>query len=131
MITRIYKINDKKIVQIDLSNWLKKNVSRNYFFKELQRSCGPRILHDAFPLDLFVWWKYMIFRKDLESLLIFVLFFLLRENKIRKKTFSVTPYLEKTVCEKNQTWVQGSGYLLGRYGKNRNTHLSSYTYNLY
>ena len=47
----------------------------------------------------------MIFRKDLESPLIFVLFFLLRENKIRKKTFSVTPYLEKTVCEKNQTWV--------------------------
>ena len=41
----------------------------------------------------------MIFKKDLESPLIFVLFFL-RENKIRKKTLSVTPYLEKTVCEK-------------------------------
>ena len=40
----------------------------------------------------------MIFRKDLESPLIFILF--LRENKIRKKTLSVTPYLEKTVCEK-------------------------------
>ena len=40
----------------------------------------------------------MIFRKDLESPLIFVLF--LRENKIRKKTLSVTLYLEKTVYEK-------------------------------
>ena len=38
----------------------------------------------------------MIFRKDLELPLIFVLF--LRENKIRKKTLSVTPYLEKTIC---------------------------------
>ena len=41
----------------------------------------------------------MIFRKDLESPLIFVLFFL-RENKIIKKTLSVTPNLEKIVCEK-------------------------------
>ena len=40
----------------------------------------------------------MIFRKDLESPLIFVLF--LRENKIRKKTLSVTLYLEKTICGK-------------------------------
>ena len=43
--------------------------------------------------------SHLIFRKDLESPLIFVLFFL-RKNKIRKKTASVTPYLEKTVCEK-------------------------------
>ena len=40
----------------------------------------------------------MIFRKDLESPLIFVLF--LRKNKIRKKTLSVTPYLEKKICGK-------------------------------
>ena len=40
----------------------------------------------------------MIFRKDLESPLIFVLF--LRENKIRKKTLSVTLYLEKMVYRK-------------------------------
>ena len=39
----------------------------------------------------------MIFRKDLESPLF--LFYFLKENKIRKKTLSVTPYLEKTVCE--------------------------------
>ena len=44
--------------------------------------CGPRILHDAFSLDgmthfyLFIYLvKNMIFRKDLESPLIFVLFF--------------------------------------------------------
>ena len=49
----------------------------------------------------------MIFRKYLESPLIFVLF--LRENKIRKKT--LTPYLEKTVCEKPKS---GSG-VTGRY----------------
>ena len=42
----------------------------------------------------------MIFRKNLESLLIFVLF--LRENKIRKKTLKVTPYLEKTICGKSK-----------------------------
>ena len=56
---------------------------------------------DAFLLDddsLFIYLvKNMIFRKDLELPLIFILF--LKENKIRKKTLSVTPYLEKTVCE--------------------------------
>ena len=40
----------------------------------------------------------MIFEKDFESPLIFVLF--LRENKIRKKILSMTSYLEKTVCGK-------------------------------
>ena len=63
---------------------------------------------DAFLLDddsLFIYLvKNMIFRKDLELPLIFVLF--LRENKIRKKTLSVTPYLEKMVCEKTKV---GSG----------------------
>ena len=49
----------------------------------------------------------MIFRKDLESPLFFVLF--LRENKIRKKTLSVTPFLEKMVCEKPKS---GSGVRL-------------------
>ena len=34
----------------------------------------------------------------MKSPLIFVLF--LGENKIRKKTLSVTPYLEKTICGK-------------------------------
>ena len=66
--------------------------------------CGPCVLLDAFLLDgvtrfLLIEKKNMIFRKDLESPLIFVLFFL-RENKIRKKTLSVTPYLKKIVCEK-------------------------------
>ena len=56
----------------------------------------------------------MIFRKDLESPLVFVLY--LKKNKIRKKTLSVTPYLEKTVYEKPKSGT-GSGYLLGRYDK--------------
>ena len=73
----------------------------------------PAFFHDAFPLDwhdsFFVYLvKSMIFRKDLESPLIFVLFFL-RENKIRKKTLNVTPYLEKTVCKKPKL---GSGIRL-------------------
>ena len=42
--------------------------------------------------------KNMIFRKDLESSLIFILF--LRENKIRNKILSVTPYSEKTCLQK-------------------------------
>ena len=62
-----------------------------------------RVLLDVFPFDcvtcfFYLFGQNMIFRKDVESPLIFVLF--LRENKIRKKTLSVTPYLEKTVCEK-------------------------------
>ena len=60
----------------------------------------PTFSQDVFPLDgktrFFYLKKKMIFRKYLESPLIFVLF--LKENKIRKKTLSVTPYLEKIVC---------------------------------
>ena len=62
--------------------------------------CRPHILHNVLLLDgvthfFFYLVKNMIFRKDFESSLIFILF--LRENKIRKKTLSVTPYLEKTI----------------------------------
>ena len=46
-----------------------------------------------------------------------------RVNKIRKKTLSVTPYLEKVVCEKPDQ-AQGLGYLSRRYSKNRSTPLS-------
>ena len=35
----------------------------------------------------------------------------------------MTPYLEKVVY-KNQKWAWGSGYLSGRYGKDRSTPLS-------
>ena len=42
--------------------------------------------------------KNMNFRKNLKSPLTFLLF--LRENKIRKKILSVTPYLEKSVYGK-------------------------------
>ena len=52
----------------------------------------------------------MIIRKDLESPLIFVLF--LRENK-RKKTLSVTPYLEKMVYEKPKSGL-GVRLLIGK-----------------
>ena len=52
---------------------------------------------------------FFLFEKDLESPLI--LFFFLRENKIRKKTLSVTPYLEKTVCGKPKS-SPGVGLLI-------------------
>ena len=54
--------------------------------------------HSMARLDFYLFGENMIIRKALESPLIFVLF--LRENKIRKKTLSVTPYLEKIVYEK-------------------------------
>ena len=53
----------------------------------------------------------MIIRKYLESPLIFVLF--LKENKIRKKTLSVTPYLEKIVCGKPKLGL-GVRLLIGK-----------------
>ena len=59
---------------------------------------NPAFSLDAFPLDDQLAFYLFVVEKDLESPLIFVLF--LRENKIRKKALSVTPYLEKTVCEK-------------------------------
>ena len=61
----------------------------------------PTRRRDSF---FYLFGENVIFRKDLESPLIFVLF--LRENKIRKKTLSVTTYLEKMVCEKTKV---GSG----------------------
>ena len=53
----------------------------------------PLFLHDAFPLD----------DKDLESPLIFVLFFL----RGKKKTLSVTSYLEKTGLWKTESRFRG------------------------
>ena len=47
----------------------------------------------------------------MKSPLIFVLF--LGENKIRKKTLSVTPYLEKTVCGKPKSDL-GVRLLIGK-----------------
>ena len=55
----------------------------------------------------------MNLRKDLESQLIFVLFL---RKKIKNKTLSVNPYLEKTIYEKLKSG-SGSGYLSGKYGK--------------
>ena len=49
-------------------------------------------------LDLYLFMKIWFLEKGLESPLIFVLF--LKRKKIRKKTLSVIPYLEKTICEK-------------------------------
>ena len=54
--------------------------------------------HSMVQLVFYLFGENMIFRKDLESSLIFVLF--LRENKIRKKALSMTLYLEKTICGK-------------------------------
>ena len=53
---------------------------------------------------------------DLESPLIFILF--LKDKQNKKENLSVTPRLEKKVYEKPNT-DSGSGYLLGRYDKDR------------
>ena len=51
------------------------------------------------------------------------LFYFKMANKIRKKTLSATPYLEKVIYEKpDRVW--GSGYLSEKYGKDRSTPLS-------
>ena len=53
-----------------------------------------------------------IFRKRL-GVATYFCFIFLRENKIRKKTLSVTPYLEKTVCEKPKSGF-GVRLLIGK-----------------
>ena len=63
--------------------------------------CGPHISAHALPLDgelAFYLKKIYFLEKDLESQLTFVLF--LKGKQIKKKTLSVTPYLEKMACEK-------------------------------
>ena len=80
-----------------------------------------------FPLDgeldfylkkliLLIIWKWL-------GVATYFCFIFKRVNKIRKKTLSVTPYLEKVIYEKPDR-VRGSGYLSGRYGKDRSTPLS-------
>ena len=63
----------------------------------------------------------MIFRKV--GVATYFCFIFLREKKRKKKTLSVT-HEGKDKSVKNQVWVHGSGYLLGRYGKDRSTPLS-------
>ena len=55
---------------------------------------------------------------------LFLFYFFKRENKIKKKTLSMTPYLEKICLLKKSSLVRGSGYLLERYGKDRSAPLS-------
>ena len=86
--------------------------------------CGSYISAHALPLDgelAFYLKKIYFLEKDLESQLTFVLFS--KGKQIKKKTLSVTPYLEKVIYEKPDR-VRGSGYLSGRYGKDRSTPLS-------
>ena len=63
----------------------------------------------------------MIFRKDLESPLIFVLFLKGKQNK--KENSKCDSLFGKDKFMKNRVWVRGSGYLLGRYGKDHSTPL--------
>ena len=86
--------------------------------------CGPHISTHALPLDgkLTFYLKMIYFlENDLESPLIFLLF--LKGKKNKKENPRVTPYLVKVVCEKSDR-VQGSGYLSGRYDKDRSIPLS-------
>ena len=84
-----------------------------------------RISTHAFLFDgelTFYLKKIYFLENDLESPLIFVLFWKEQQNKI-KKTLSVTLYLENMVCEKPNL-ESGLDYLLGRYGKDYCTPLS-------
>ena len=75
-------------------------------------------------LDLYLKiWFLLIKKNDLESPLIFVLFLKSKQNKKEKPSVWLLT-LEKVVCEKLDR-VRGSGYLSGRYGKDRSTPLSS------
>ena len=62
-------------------------------------------------------------KNDLESPLIFVLFFK-RVNKIRKKNPKCDSLFWKRLVYEKPNRVRGSGYLSGRYGKDRSTPLS-------
>ena len=79
--------------------------------------CGTRIFHTMRLHSVgetrfsFIWWKIWFLEKTWNHHLF--LFYFLRENKIRKKTLSVTPYLEKMVCEKPKLGL-GIRLLIGK-----------------
>ena len=72
---------------------------------------NPVFSYDAFPLDgaprLFIYLvKIYDFQKKL-GVITYFCFMFLREKKIRKKTLSVTSYLEKTVYKKPNLGLGG------------------------
>ena len=78
--------------------------------------------HSMTKLAFYLFDENLIFRKRLGVATYFC--FIFKGEKIRKKTLSMTPYLEKQVCEK-PSHVQRSGYLLGRYNKKTKSTLLS------
>ena len=73
-------------------------------------------------LDFYLKIDLLIMKNDLESPLIFVLFLKGKQNK--KENPKCDSLFWKRRAVKKSDRVQGSGYLLGRYNKNRNTPLS-------
>ena len=81
--------------------------------------------HMHFPLkwynSLFILKNSFYFlENDLESATYFVLFLNGKQNKKKKKS-KYDSLFGKDGYVKNQIWIRGLGYLLGRYSKNRNT----------
>ena len=72
--------------------------------------CIPIQWRDSF-FYLF-WWNFDFFLKRFGVATYFCFIFFFMGKKLIKKTLSVTPYLENTICKKPK-----SGYLFGRYGK--------------
>ena len=74
----------------------------NFLFLS-QHICGPRVSQDAFhSMGKFVFYLFdekYDFYKLLKAATYFCFIFK-GKNNIRNKTLSMTPYLEKTVCEK-------------------------------
>ena len=68
-------------------------------FRLLECNYGPAFCARAHSMAnlLFIWKIFIFLRKWLGATAYFVLFYM--ENKIRKKTLSVTPYLEMMVYE--------------------------------
>ena len=103
----------------------KKKIYYYYYYLKVKHLYGPYISAHAFPLDgeLTFYLKIIYFlENDLESLLIFVLFLKGKQNK--KENSKCDSLFWKRWYLKNQIRARGSGYLLGKYGKDRNTSLS-------
>ena len=82
---------------------------------------GPHIsahcVSHSMGSSIFIWKMidFLLIKKMIWSRHLFLFHFFKRVNKIRKKTLSVTPYLEKVIWEKSDR-VRRSSYLSGRYG---------------
>ena len=82
---------------------------------------GSCVSHSNSANSFFIWKIFIFLENDLESPFIFVLFLKGKQNK--KENLMWLLIWKKHIC-KNRIWTRWSGYLSGRYGKDRNTPLN-------